>query len=85
MAKNITNFNAPVQEVLVYAHILMTYPITCMKLLASSIPGSESAKSVSNSFARPDIPAGGQTHNATEFIIQDLVAVSHEYEVQCTF
>ena len=28
-----------------------------MKLLASSIPGRESAKSVSNSLARPDIPA----------------------------
>ena len=37
--------------------IPITYPITCMKLLASSIPGRESAKSVSNSFARPERPA----------------------------
>ena len=32
--------------------------ITCMKLLASSMPGRESAKSVSSSLASPDSPAG---------------------------
>jgi hypothetical protein len=36
---------------------LITNPITCMKLLASSIPGRESAKSESNSLARPERPA----------------------------
>ena len=32
--------------------------MTCMKLLASSMPGRESAKSVSSSLASPDSPAG---------------------------
>ena len=37
-----------------------THLMTCMKLLASSIPGSESANSVSSSLARPDSPARGR-------------------------
>ena len=42
--------------------------MTCMKLLASSIPGRESAKSVSSSFARPLSPAARVRH--TRFIVQ---------------
>ena len=42
--------------------------MTCMKLLASSIPGRESAKSVSSSFARPLSPAARVRH--TRLIVQ---------------
>ena len=68
--------------------------MTCMKLLASSIPGRESAKSVSNSLARPDIPAntmwetGEQwletrhfklTRILTKFIIRDFISIHHSW------
>ena len=42
--------------------------MTCMKLLASSIPGSESAKSDSSSFARPLSPAEIKRENRDSII-----------------
>lgn len=48
-----------------YSVVVITNPITCMKLLASSIPGRESAKSVSSSFARPERPAKIKTINTS--------------------
>ena len=41
----------------VFVCVVITNPMTCMKLLASSMPGRESAKSDSNSLARPERPA----------------------------
>ena len=58
-------------------HRNWTHVITCMKLLASSIPGKESANSVISSRASPDIPPEKeQSHTIT--VAVTTITTSHQ-------